>query len=143
MQRKISEVISQRELVSIAPTATVREAAVLMGKGQIGCLPVVVEGKLVGIFTERDALTLVLACSVDPSVTTIQEVMTPNPQCIGSEKPLAHALIRMYEGGFRHMPVVDSGRLVGVVAVRDALGPELSDLDSQLQQFQHIAEHIA
>jgi CBS domain-containing protein len=141
-QRTIRDVISQRPLVSSTPQQPVRDAALLMGREHVGALPVLDNGRLVGIFTERDALCRVLACCLDPSVTSVGEVMTRTPQTIDPDRPLAHALIRMYEGGFRHLPVIEEGRLLGVVSARDALGPELTQVSAQMQEMESIAAHM-
>ena len=101
---------------------------------------VVEGGRLVGIFTERDALFGVIAEGRDPRSTRLGEVMTRDPQTIGPDKPLGHALHMMYEGGFRHVPVVENGRPLGMVSARDALGPELREFESELVQREHIRE---
>ena len=142
IQRTIRQVISQRPLVFASPQQSVRDAARLMGSEHVGALPVVEDGRLVGIFTERDALCRVLANSLDPGVTSVGEVMTRNPQTIGPDRPLGHALIRMQEGGFRHLPVLEGGCLLGVVSARDALGPELIQLSDQMEEMESIAVHM-
>ena len=141
-QRSIREVISQRSVVSVTPQESVRVAAQLMCSQHVGALPVVDGGRLVGIFTERDALCRVLAHCLDPSATLVGDVMTRRPQTIDPERPLAYALIRMYEGGFRHLPVLDGGRLLGVVSARDALGPELMQVRVQMEEMECIAAHM-
>ena len=100
---------------------SVREAAQLMASEKIGALPVVREGRLIGIFTERDALVRVLARGLDPDKTPVSEVMTADPITIDARRPFKHALQMMVNGGFRHVPVVESGSVVGVVSARDAL----------------------
>ena len=97
-------------------------------------------GHLTGIFTERDALFRVLATGRDPATTRVSEVMTKKPQSIHPDKPVGHALHMMYENGFRHVPVVEDGHPVGMVSARDALGPELDELESDVQRRQHIGE---
>lgn len=142
LQRTIREVIAARPVVHVSSRHSVRDAALLMGEAHVGALPVVDEGTLVGIFTERDALLRVLGRCCDPVATTIGEVMTHHPQTIAPDQPLSHALLRMHEGGFRHLPVLDQGLLIGVVSVRDALGPELTELTTQIEQFECIAEQL-
>lgn len=141
-QRSIRDVISLRPLLCATPGQSVRDAALLMGQAHVGALPVVDQDRLVGIFTERDALCRVLACCLDPVATRVGEVMTANPQTITPDQPLAHALIRMYDGGFRHLPVLDGDRVIGVVSARDALGPELTQVSAQIQELESIAEHM-
>ena len=99
-----------------------REAAQLMASEKIGALPVVKDGRLAGIFTERDALVRVLARGLDPDTTRLAEVMTADPVTIDARRPLKHALQMMVDGNFRHVPVVEGGSVVGMVSARDALG---------------------
>jgi CBS domain-containing protein len=83
----------------------------------------------------------VVAEGRDPSDTRVGDVMTRNPQTIDPDKPFEHALHIMYEGGFRHVPVVeDDGRLIGMVSARDALGPELREFADELDTREHIGE---
>jgi CBS domain-containing protein len=96
--------------------------------------------KLAGIFTERDALNRVLAEGLDPAKTHLSRVMTKDPDTISSDKPFGHALIAMYDHGYRHMPVVEDGKPVGIVSMRDAQPPELKDLEVDVEQREHIRE---
>jgi CBS domain-containing protein len=82
---------------------------------------------LLGIFTERDALYRVIATGLDPDVTEVREVMTKEPTTITPDKTFGHAMLIMHEGKFRHLPVVDNGRLVGMVSSRNALDPDLEE----------------
>ena len=79
----------------------------------------------IGIFTERDALFRVLAAARDPATTTVGEVMTPQPQTMHPDEPFVRALRVMFENRFRHLPVVEFGRPLGIVSVRDALDEDL------------------
>jgi CBS domain-containing protein len=92
----------------------------------------------VGVFTERDAVFRVLAEGRDVSVTPISDVMTAEPQTIGPDKPFVHALYMMYEGGFRHVPVVKDGRPLGMVSARDALELDAEEFQEALRQREHI-----
>jgi CBS domain-containing protein len=122
LSRPISEILRGHQLVSADPGMSVREAAQLMADRKIGALPVVREGRLLGIFTERDALVRVLARGLEPEKTPVSEVMTADPVTIDARRPFRHALQMMIDGGFRHVPVVERGSVVGVVSARDALG---------------------
>ena len=139
-QRPIRSVIDKQHIVTALATTTVIDAGRLMKQSKVGAVLVVDNGRLVGIFTERDALYRVLVEGLDPTTTQIAEVMTARPQTIHPDKPFVHALHLMHEGGFRHMPVVEGGRPVGIVSARDVLGPELEELVSELRQMQHIGE---
>jgi CBS domain-containing protein len=111
-----------------------------MTRHRTGALPVCAGSRLVGVFTERDALFRVIGQDRDPRTTQLSDVMTCDPQTIGTDKPLGHALHMMYEGGFRHVPVIADGRPVGMISARDALGPELREFVDEMDQREHIAE---
>ena len=119
----------------------VEDLAQNMADEQIRRLPVLNDKKrLVGVFTERDALFRVTAEGCDPKTTLLADVMTPNPQTIGPDKPLGHALHMMYEGGFRNVPVVEKGRPIGMVSAHDALGPELKEFVAEMDERENITE---
>lgn len=139
-QRPISSVIAKRKVVTAPPTSTVLDAARQMKEERVGSILVVDHGRLVGIFTERDALNRVMSEGRDAKGVTLGEVMTRGPQTIAPEKPVGLALLMMYEGGFRHVPVVSHGRPVGMISARDALGPELQEFESELERRKRIGE---
>jgi len=138
--RPIGEIMRKQRVVKATEHTTVGEAARLMKAAGVGAILVLRKDQLVGIFTERDVLTRVVAEGRDPAHTTLAEVMTPNPQSLSPDKPFGHALILMRERGYRHVPVVDHGRAVGVVSMRDALPPELDELEHDVADREHIAE---
>jgi len=140
--RLIETLIQHQRIVTIQMTSTVTETARLMQQCNIGAIMVVAEGRLSGIFTERDALFRVLAQGRDPQTTVLGEVMTQDPETITPDKPFGHALHMMYEGGFRHVPVVEDGIPIGIVSARDVLGPELEEFACDLQRRGHIAESL-
>ena len=117
---RVSEVMT-RDVVTVSPGASVREAARLMAERNVGALPVVGEGgRLVGILSERDIVRRVVAAGRDPDSTRVSEVMTPDPVTVRPDYTLADALRVMAQLNVRHLPVVDEGgRLVGIISVRD------------------------
>jgi CBS domain-containing protein len=129
-----------KQILTAPASLSAAEAAALMKRSKFGALMVVEGARLVGIFTERDALYRVLAEGRDPGATRLAEVMTGNPRTIEPDRPFGHALHMMYEGGFRHVPVVENGRPVGMVSARDALGPELAEFAAELAAREHIGE---
>ena len=140
-QRPIRSLITGRPVVTASPDSTVAAAARLMKKKAVGALLVLEhDGRLSGIFTERDALFRVMAEGRDPKETRVADVMTPHPRTIDPDRPFAHALLIMYDGGFRHVPVVENGHPIGVVSARDALGPELQEFDSEIERRTRIQE---
>jgi CBS domain-containing protein len=138
--RPISTIIENQEILTAPSTATISDAARLMKQKKTGALMVCDKGRLVGVFTERDALFRVMAEERDPKTTLLAEVMTANPQTIGPDKTLGHALHMMYEGGFRNVPVVKKGRPIGMVSAHDALGPELKEFVAEMDERENIAE---
>lgn len=140
-QRPIRSIIAKQKILTAAAEITVTQATRLMKKRTLGAVMIVDHnGRLAGIFTERDAVFRVLAEGRDPKTTPLSEVMTSRPQAIAPDKPFAHALLMMYEGGFRHVPVVEAGKPIGMVSARDVLGPELQEFESELQRRTRIGE---
>ena len=141
--RRIRALVEGQEVAASPKNTTVVEAARLMKRRQVGALMVVEDGKLIGIFTERDALIRVVAEGRDARTTEIAEVMTRNPQSIHPDKPFSDALRMMHECKFRHVPVVEEGRPIGMVSARDALGPELEDVVWELLRQEQIGDILA
>lgn len=140
MDRPVSSIIENQAPVTATAEMTVTAASRLMKAKRIGAILVVKSGRLAGIFTERDALFRVIAEGRDPEATKLGEVMTQNPRTIEPDRPFSHALHLMHEGEFRHVPVVENGRPVGIVSARDALGPDLRQFISDLDRRAHIGE---
>ncbi|MDO9600415.1 MAG: CBS domain-containing protein [Azoarcus sp.] len=138
--RKIAEVVKGQSIVTADRTLSVLEASQRMAAAHVGAIMVLEQDQLIGLFTERDALVRVLAAGLDPSSTPLAEVMTSNLQTIEADRPLGHAMHLMFEGGFRHVPVVDNGRAVGMVSARDALGMEMVAFEEELEKRASIAE---
>jgi CBS domain-containing protein len=140
--RAIIKVIQNRDFIAVPSGTSVRQAAALMLRQRHGAIAVVnADGLLVGICTERDLSYKVLAGGLSVEETTVGEIMTADPVTIGPEKPFGHALHMMFEGGFRHMPVVDAnGRPLGILSARDALGLEILHFREELALREDIAE---
>jgi len=142
-RRMISDMLDGRSLVTATKEMTVRSACCLMTEKRIGALLVVENNRITGIFTERDALNKILSAGVDPDATKVSQVMVSNPQTIGVDKPLAHALYMMAEGGFRHVPVVDAnGTPLGMVSARDALGQDMMELEREMKHLEELQSSI-
>ncbi|MGH8619891.1 MAG: CBS domain-containing protein [Burkholderiales bacterium] len=142
--RTIRMIIEDQVPVTASAGITVSEAARLMKQSQVGAVMVVDGGgSLVGVFTERDALFRVLAAGRDGATTLISDVMTARPLTIAPDKHFAHALYMMHEGGFRHVPVVEGGKPVGMVSARDALGPELEAFVYELLRQEQVSQILA
>ena len=138
--RSLRSLVAGQTPITVPNTVTVVEAARTMKRHNIGALLVVDGSKLCGIFTERDALFRVLAEGRDPAATRLNDVMTRQPQTIHPDKPFLHALRIMHKGRFRHLPVVEDGRPLGMVSSRDALDEDLYELRTDLDQREDILE---
>ena len=139
-ERTIRQIIENQTLLTAPAGTSVSDAAALMKQSKVGAVLVVQEGGLAGIFTERDAVFQVLAEGRDPQTTLLASVMTHAPTTISPDRPFGHALHLMFEGGFRHVPVVEDGKLIGIVSARDALSSDLAQFESDLAEREHIAE---
>jgi len=129
--QRVSSILEPRALVTATPQSSVAEAAVLMKGHRVGAVLVVEEGRLVGIFTERDAVYRVMAAGRDPFATRLAEVMTRDPKTVEPGETFGYALLLMHEHGFRHAPVVVDGRPIGVVSARHALDPDLEEFAAE------------
>lgn len=142
--RLISKIIEDQEIITTQADTTVSDAARLMRENHIGAVIVVGEnGKLAGIFTERDALFRVVAEGRDGNTTRLADVMTRNPQTVKPDQRFSAALQMMYGGKFRHVPVVEDGRPVGIISARDALGPELEAFVYELLRQEQVEGVLA
>ena len=123
----VRTLMDPRKLILVPWSMTVREAAKLMKSKRYGAVLVTEGDDLLGIFTERDAIFRVIAVGLDPETTPLVDVMTKEPKTITPDKTFGHAMLMMHEGGFRHVPVVEDGKLVGMVSSRNALDPDLEE----------------
>lgn len=138
--RTVRDIMINGQTQTRPPGATVREASRAMADHNIGSVLVVDEDRLVGIFTERDALRRVLGPGLDPDLTLLAEVMTREPDTIRSSDSVCEAIRRMDEFGYRHLPVVDGERVVGVVSSRDCSIGDLAAMAHELEDRHAIAE---
>ena len=125
--QSVRTLMDPRKLILVPGSMTVREAAKLMKSKHYGAVLVTEGDELLGIFTERDAVFRVIAAALDPETTQLADVMTKEPKTITPDKTFGHAMLMMHEGGFRHVPVIDGGKLVGMVSSRNALDPDLEE----------------
>ena len=136
---RIRHVMRGQRLLTAPPATRVAKAAQLMAERNVGAILVVENNKLLGIFTERDVVFRVVAKGLDATATSIREVMTPDPKTAHPDDPFEYALVVMHEGGFRHLPVIEDGKPVGIVSSRSAMDPELEEFASETSRRQHFA----
>ncbi len=133
-ERTVFQSISRKHVTSLGPMATVRDAACLMTRANCGSVLIMEPpDSILGILTERDLMTRVLARGLDPDATSVRSVMTPNPICVTPETLVSDAVVLMLERGFRHLPLVSGKKILGVFSVRDALPREIGAALSQTE----------
>lgn len=110
--------VMSKELTIVSPTTTIADAATMMSTHQVGSALVLDGDRLLGIFTERDVLRAV-GSDFDAEHHHVTEFMTKDPKTIGPDVDAHEALESMFAFGFRHLPVVDEGRVIGIVSMRD------------------------
>ena len=143
-ERTVFQSITKRHVLSLGPQANVWEAACAMTRANCGSILVMEPpDRLLGIVTERDLMTRVLARALEPKQTTLAQVMTPQPQCVPPETPVSDAVVTMLERGFRHLPIVGPDRKVmGVFSIRDALPLELGAALSQAEFNEQVNDAL-
>ena len=127
-ERTVFQAMSRGQVISVGRGATVWEAACVMTKANCGSVLIIdTAGTMLGIVTERDLMTRVLAKALNPATTLLSEVMTRNPHCVGPDMRVSDAVLIMIERGFRHLPIVaEGGQILGVFSARDALPREVN-----------------
>ncbi len=142
MQRRIVPHIidGRQDLCCVEPELSVRDAARMLRDRRIGALLVLDRGKLCGIITERDITYRLVADERDPRTTRVADVMTANPATVRPDQTAAEAVEIMKQGGFRHVPVVDGDRLVGIVSLRDLYEAVRKSLEEDLQDAESFIQ---
>jgi CBS domain-containing protein len=130
----LRELVKDRRLFSVDAGRTVLEAARYMMEHNVGAVPVVRSGDLVGILSERDIMNRVVAVGRTPGTTDVSEVMTPNPRAVPADETIEECLFIMREFGFRHLPIVDGKELKGLVSLRDVLMHQAAEIERQTRR---------
>ncbi len=131
----VYDLVKDRPVYSIDADSTVLEAARFMMERRIGALPVLREGQLVGIFSERDVMNRVVAVGRMPGTTKVSEVMTANPKSVSVSETVENCLYLMREFGFRHLPIVDGKELKGLVSSRDILLSYITQKEAEARRM--------
>lgn len=128
----VRKMMRPENALQLPPETTVLDAAKKMAAKNIGAVMIVEHDNLRGIFTERDVMCRVLAKELDPATTRLNDVMTPDPRTVSPEKTYGHALVMMQENGFRHAPVVENGKPIGIISARNAMDPDLEEFAAEV-----------
>ena len=137
--RKMADIVRNQDPVTLPPSASVKDACRCMRDRRIGAV-LVTEGdhRLLGIFTGRDAVHRVLAQGKSAARTKLAEVMTSDPATIPPGRTAIEALRLMENGRYRHVPITDGGKVVGIVSRFDFSGIELDRLDEETGLWERI-----
>jgi CBS domain-containing protein len=143
-ERTVFQSIPKRHVLSLAPQDSVWDAACAMTRANCGSVLVMEPpDRLLGIVTERDLMTRVLARALDPKATHLLQVMTPHPVCVPPEMRVSDAVLILIERGFRHLPIVAPDRkILGVFSVRDALPREIGTALSQAEFNEQVNDAL-
>lgn len=132
---RICDLIKDQETYQAELGHTVLETVRAMVQLNIGAVPIIHSGQLVGIFTERDLMRRVVAEGRDPRSTCLAEVMTDDPLAVGTGEDLETCMTLMRRHGFRHLPVCHEGQLIGMVSLRDILLHDLDEKDDEVRMM--------
>lgn len=137
--KQLAEIIAGQTIFHASSSDNVRDVAKMMSDKNVGAVAIVDSGRLVGIFSERDLMKRVVAAGLNPEKTRIANVMTKEIVAGKPEDDINVALQKMHSVGCRHLPVIDSGNLVGMVSLRDLL--EIDD-DTQRKRASFLNELV-
>ena len=129
----IGSLVANREVYTLSAEQTVREAALYMADRRVGAVSVLSDMRLVGILSERDIMSRVVAAGADPDRTRVADVMTRDLVVAAPSDSHEEGLRKMKQAGCRHLPVVEAGRLVGMIAQRDLLQVDLTAKDEEIR----------
>jgi CBS domain-containing protein len=129
----IRHVIRPHRLVTAPPTASVLEVARIMADARVGAIPIVEGERVVGIFSERDLMTRIVVEGRDPQRVLVMETMTHDVLTATPDDTRSECLERMREARCRHLPVLERGRLIAVLSMRDLLRDEIEEQHEEIQ----------
>ena len=130
----LRELIKDRRVYAVDANHTVLEAARYMMEHSVGAVPVLRNGDLTGILSERDIMNRVVAIGRTPGTTNVSEVMTANPRAVAADESIEECLFIMREFGFRHLPIVDGKELKGLISLRDVLMHQAAEIERQTRR---------
>jgi CBS domain-containing protein len=126
-----------REMVFVKPEDTVLEAIKILAREDIGAAVVIAGDRLAGIFSERDYTRKVILKGRSSESTRVEEIMTANVVCVSPRTKTRDCMALMSEKNIRHLPVVDEGRVVGMVSIRDIVTDIIADQEFTISQLEN------
>jgi CBS domain-containing protein len=127
------ELVKGHMLVTVDFNDTVLDAAKMMGEANIGAVPVMRNGELAGMFSERDIMRRVVVEGRNPATTRVREVISTNVVAVTPDTPLDHCSFLMKEHNVRHLPICNGSELIGLISLRDILAFHLAEKEGEVQ----------
>jgi len=124
------------QIFSVAPTDSVLRAIEIMATRHVGALLVMSQDALLGIISERDYARKVILKNRSSHDTPVGDIMTKNPMTVSADATVHHCMEIMTEGRFRHLPVVDKGRVVGILSIGDLVKAVIEDQSQKIEQLE-------
>jgi len=138
----LRQVIQRLNLLSAHPEALVIDVAVAMSEGRVGAIPIIEGERLVGIFSERDLMTRVVVAGRDPHRTRVEAVMTHKVVVAAIDEPVERCLEKMQRAGCRHLPVVQDGRVIAMLSMRDLMRDELEEQEQEIRSLRSYIHQV-
>jgi CBS domain-containing protein len=130
----LRELVKDRKSYSIDASTTVLEAARYMMEHNIGAVPVLRNGELAGILSERDIMNRVVAAGRTPGHTAVSEVMTSNPRSVNLDESVKECIFIMHEFGFRHLPIMEGKHVRGLISLRDIVMRQAAEMEREARR---------
>ena len=140
--RSIRAILGDRATIVVARSASITDAARLMSAHHIGALPVLDDGRLVGIFTERDVLTRIVAAGRNPDTTLVGDAMSTELVVTDLDESYEVCLARMQQAHVRHLLALQDGRLAGIVSLRDVMAADVNEKAEELTLLNAYVHYI-
>jgi CBS domain-containing protein len=137
--KTVRNLLAGREVYAIQRDITVHEAGVYMASKHVGAVPVLEGTRLVGIFSERDVVTRVVARGSNPKATKVEDVMTKDLVVAGAGESCESCLWKMKQAACRHLPIVEEDKLLGVISLRDLL---MVEIDEKAENIEFLHNYL-
>lgn len=131
-----------RSVVTVRPGDSVLDAIKVLAREDVGAAVVMAGERLAGIFSERDYTRKVILMGRSSDATRVEEIMTSNVVCVSPRAKTRDCMALMTDKNIRHLPVVDEGRLVGMISIRDIVGDIIADQDFTISQLEHYISGV-
>ena len=141
--KSVKDVLNAKgtDIWSIAPDALVYDAIELMAQKEIGALPVLENGRLIGIVSERDYTRKVILKGKSSKQTLVREIMTPEVICAEADQDIQKGMAMMTTKGVRHLPVFENDHLVGMISLGDLVKAIIAEQESKIRGFENYFQY--